>query len=74
MNIGLNLLCFVAPFILLEFVFQKFVNKEKDDDRFLVGGGDIILFGAMSFLLSFSNMMVMLFVQKWFQMMANGIV
>lgn len=61
-TIGLNLLCFVAPFILLEFVFQKFVNKEKDDDRFLVGGGDIILFGAMSFLLSFSNMMVMLFV------------
>lgn len=60
--IGMNLLCFVFPFILLEFVFQKFVNREKDEDRFLIGGGDIILFAAMSFLLSTVNMMIMLFV------------
>ncbi|MBP3284809.1 MAG: prepilin peptidase [Clostridia bacterium] len=60
--IGMNLLCFVLPFILLDFVFQKFVNKEKDEDRFLIGGGDIILFATISFLLSFANMMVMLFV------------
>lgn len=60
--IALNLACFVLPFIALEFIFQKFVNKEKDEERFLVGGGDIILFAAMSFLLSFTGMMIMLFV------------
>lgn len=58
----LNLACFVLPFIALEFIFQKFVNKENDEERFLVGGGDIILFAAMSFLLSFTGMMIMLFV------------
>ena len=61
-EIGMNLLSFVLPFILLELIFQKFVNKEKDEDRFLIGGGDIILFAAMSFLLNTVNMMVMLFV------------
>jgi len=58
-TIGINLLCFVLPFIIIEAIFQLFINK--DEERFLVGGGDMILFGTMSLILSTFNMCVMLF-------------
>ena len=60
--IGINLLLFVLPFIIIETVFQLFINKGKDEERFLIGGGDMILFATMSFILSTFNMCVMLFV------------
>ena len=60
-TIGFNLLVFVLPFILIEAIFQVFINRGKDEDRFLIGGGDIILFASMSMILSTTNMMVMLF-------------
>jgi len=59
--IGINLLCFVLPFIIIETVFQLFINRGKDEERFLIGGGDMILFGSMSLILSSFNMCVMLF-------------
>ena len=60
--IGINLLWFVLPFIIIEAVFQIFINRDRDEERFLVGGGDMILFTIMSFLLSTFNMAVMLFI------------
>lgn len=60
--VGINLLWFVLPFILIEAIFQLFINRGKDEDRFLVGGGDMILFATMSLILSSFNMCVMLFV------------
>lgn len=57
--VGVNLLCFVLPFIVIEAVFQLFINK--DEERFLVGGGDMILFATMSVILTTFNMAVMLF-------------
>ena len=59
--IGINLLCFVVPFIIIETIFQLFINRGKDEERFLVGGGDMILFATMSLILSTFNMCVMLF-------------
>lgn len=56
--IGLNLLCFVLPFIILEVIYEIF---SKDKEKFLIGGGDIILFATMSLILSPFNMCVMLF-------------
>ena len=60
-GILINFLIFVLPFIIIEFVYQIFVNKEKDEDKFLIGGGDIILFASMSIVLSLFGMMVMFF-------------
>ena len=56
--IGLNLLCFVLPFIILEGLYEIF---SRDKEKFLIGGGDIILFATMSLILSPFNMCVMLF-------------
>jgi len=72
--IGINLLCFVLPFILIEVVFQLFINRGKNEDRFLVGGGDMILFAAMSLILSTFNMCVMLFVACLFSIIASKII
>lgn len=58
-TIGINFLCFVLPFIVIETVFQLFINK--DDEKFLIGGGDIILFASMSLIFSSFNMACMLF-------------
>lgn len=72
--IGVNLLCFVLPFILIEAIFQLFINRGKDEERFLVGGGDMILFGTMSLILSSFNMCVMLFVACLFSIVASKII
>ena len=56
--IGINLLCFVLPFIILEVIYEIL---SKDKEKFLIGGGDIILFATMSLILSPFNMCVMLF-------------
>ena len=71
---GINLLCFVLPFIAIETIFQIFINKEKDEDRFLVGGGDMILFATMSLILSSFNMCVMLFVACLMSIIASKII
>jgi len=70
--IGINLLCFVLPFIIIEAVFQIFINK--DEERFLVGGGDMILFATMSLILSTFNMTVMLFFACLFSLIASKII
>lgn len=72
--IGFNLLVFVLPFILTETIFQVFINRGKDEERFLIGGGDIILFASMSMLLSTVNMMVMLFFACLFSLIASKII
>ena len=56
--IGINFLCFVLPFVVLEVIYEIL---SKDKERFLIGGGDIILFATMSLILSPFNMCVMLF-------------
>ena len=71
-TIGINLLFFVIPFILLETIFQLFINK--DEERFLIGGGDIILFATMSFVLSTFDMCVMLFLACLMSIVASKII
>lgn len=73
-NIGFNLLVFVLPFVLIETVFQLFINRGKDPERFLIGGGDIILFASMSMILSTFNMMVMLFFASLFSLVTSKII
>ena len=73
-TIGFNLLIFVLPFILIEAIFQLFINRGKDEERFLIGGGDIILFGSMSMILSTTNMMVMLFFACLFSLITSKII
>ena len=68
----LNILCFVVPFILLETIFQLFINK--DDERFLIGGGDIILFATMSMMLTTFEMCVMLFTACLMSIVASKII
>jgi len=72
--IGINLLCFVLPFIAIEIIFQLFINRGKDEERFLIGGGDMILFSTMSLILSTFNMCVMLFVACLFSIIASKII
>lgn len=72
--IGINLLLFVLPFILIEALFQLFINRGKDEERFLVGGGDMILFATMSLIFSTFNMCVMLFVSCLMSIIASKII
>jgi len=72
--IGINLLIFVLPFILLELIFQLFINKGKDEERFLIGGGDMILFASMSFILNLSNMVIMLFIACLASLVASKVI
>ena len=72
--IGLNLLYFVLPFIIIEAIFQLFINRGKDEERFLVGGGDMILFATMSLILSTFNMCVMLFVACLMSLVVSKII
>lgn len=72
--IGINFLCFVLPFILIEVIFQLFINRGKDEERFLVGGGDMILFATMSLILSTFNMTVMLFFACLMSLVASKII
>jgi len=72
-GILLNLLIFVVPFILIEFIFQVFGNKEKDEEKFLIGGGDIILFASMSIILSLFGMVVMFFFASLSSLIAGKI-
>lgn len=72
--IGFNFLFFVVPFILLETVFQLLINRGKDEDSFLVGGGDILLFVAMSLLFTTPNMVIMLFVSCLMSLIASKII
>ena len=69
--IGLNLLCFVLPFIILEVLYEIF---SKDKEKFLIGGGDIILFASMSLILSPFNMCVMLFFACLMSIIASKII
>lgn len=69
-----NLLVFVLPFILLETIFQVFINRGKDEEKFLIGGGDIILFASMSMLLDVRGMMVMLFFASLFSLITSKII
>lgn len=73
-TIGFNLCVFVLPFILIETVFQVFINRGKDEERFLIGGGDIILFASMSMILSTTNMMVMLFFACLFSLITSKVI
>ena len=73
-EIGINFLCFVLPFIIIEAVYQLFINRGKDPERFLVGGGDIILFATMSLILSTFNMAVMLFIACLMSIIASKII
>ena len=73
-TIVFNLLVFVLPFILIELIFQLFINRGKDEERFLIGGGDIILFASMSMILSTANMMVMLFFACLFSLIASKVI
>lgn len=71
-TIGINLLIFVLPFILLEAIFQLFINK--DEERFLIGGGDIILFASMSFIFNLSGMVIMLFTACFLSLIVSKII
>lgn len=73
-TIGFNLLVFVLPFILIEAIFQLFINRGKDEERFLIGGGDVILFASMSMVLSTTNMMVMLFFACLFSLITSKVI
>lgn len=72
--IGINLLCFVFPFVIIEAIFQLFINKGKDEERFLIGGGDIILFTTMSLIFSTFNMCIMLFFASFMSIIASKII
>lgn len=69
-----NMLVFVLPFVLIELVFQLVINRGKEPERFLVGGGDMILFASMSMLLNTAEMMGMLFFASLFSLMASKII
>lgn len=73
-TIGINLLCFVLPFILIEAIFQLFINRGKDPEKFMVGGGDILLFAGMSMILSTFNMMIMLFFACLFSLITSKVI
>jgi len=73
-TVGINLLVFVLPFILIETIFQLFINRGKDEERFLVGGGDMILFGTMSLVLTFPEMVIMLFVSCLMSLITSKII
>lgn len=73
-TIGINLLCFVLPFILIEAIFQLFINRGKDPEKFMVGGGDMFLFASMSMILSTFNMMIMLFFACLFSLITSKII
>lgn len=70
----INLLCFTVPFILIETIYQLFFNKEKDDDKFLIGGGDIVLFASLSLILStVFGMLYMFFVSSLLSLIVSKI-
>lgn len=73
-TIGINLLCFVLPFILIETIFQLFINRGKDPEKFMVGGGDMFLFASMSMILSTFNMMIMLFFACLFSLITSKVI
>ena len=73
-TIGCNLLVFVLPFILIELIFQVFINRGKDVDKFLIGGGDIILFASMSMILNSYQMMIMLFFASLFSLITSKVI
>ena len=70
----LKLLIFVLPFIIIETVYQIFFNKEKDDEKFLIGGGDILLFTSMSLVLNVIGMMIMFFFSSLSSLIVSMIV
>jgi prepilin signal peptidase PulO-like enzyme (type II secretory pathway) len=63
-----------VPFVLIETIFQLCINRGKDEERFLVGGGDMILFATMSLLLSLPNMIIMLFVACFISLVVSKII
>lgn len=69
-----NLACFVLPFILIESFFQLCINRGRDSEKFLVGGGDMILFASMSMILGSFEMVVMLFFACLFSLIASKII
>lgn len=70
----INLVCFTLPFILIEAIYQLFFNKEKDDDKFLIGGGDIILFASLSLILStVFGMLYMFFISSLLTLIVSKI-
>lgn len=73
-TIVFNLLVFVLPFILIEAFFQIFINRGKDEEKFLIGGGDIILFASMSMVLSTIGMSIMLFFACLFSLITSKII
>lgn len=72
-DILIRFLLFVLPFILIEAIFQIFFNKEKDENRFLIGGGDIILFASISLILSAFGMIIMFFLASLGSVIVSGI-
>ena len=60
--------------LLIEAFFQLAINRGKDPEKFLVGGGDIFLFASMSMLLSTFGMMIMLFFACLFSLIASKII
>ena len=70
----INVVCFTVPFILIESVYQLFFNKEKDEDKFLIGGGDIVLFASISLVLStVFSMLYMFFVSSLLSLIVSKI-
>lgn len=70
----IKLAIFVAPFILTELIYQLFFNKAKDEEKFLIGGGDIILFASISLILSTFGMMMMFFFACLASLVVAGII
>ena len=70
----INLVCFTVPFILIETIYQLFFNKEKDEDKFLIGGGDIVLFASLSLILStVFGMLYMFFISSLLTLIVSKI-
>lgn len=70
----INVLCFTVPFILIESIYQLFFNKEKDENKFLIGGGDIVLFASISLILSsVFAMLYMFFVSSLLSLIVSKI-
>lgn len=57
-----NFFVLSIPLLLIELLYQKFINKEEE--KFLIGYGDIILISSMCMLLGVMRFLIVLFISS----------
>jgi leader peptidase (prepilin peptidase)/N-methyltransferase len=54
----IGMICASIPFFFAELFYQIFINKQKDEDKFIVGGADIILAASVGMVLGWQRMIL----------------